>query len=393
MDIRFSSSPLANSVNTYEFLDSVLRDEAVDEVDFVVAWAKRSGLSRLKGQIENFRGRGGVLRCIVGVSQGGATVEGLEDVISLADSAWVFHDPSRTFHPKLYFARGEGTSQVLLGSSNLTAGGLGDNFEAGFTLTLNHGERDELALADEVATYISTLLSDQGSCRALTEELIQELLSDSSIDLGTERMWRQSGNSGVTTASAPPLFTRTTLPTKPLPRPQPALGTASEPSRMEGNQRTGAPRRPAGTASRVTRRWFKKLKHSDAQQTKHESSKRTGNLRLSAEHFAIDKSHYFAQELFGGLAWETAPGGKAVTTVTFDVEVGADHLGLVDLEVSHAVWRAADQGNVTTVLHWGRLSQPLQAVSYVGQFVTIERTNTDEFRLTISPEPTGEFLR
>ena len=71
------------------------------------AWAKQSGLSRLRGALAAFAGRGGKSEAIVGIDEGGATKEGLTLCLEMFDRVLIFHDPgSRTFHPKLYVVEG-----------------------------------------------------------------------------------------------------------------------------------------------------------------------------------------------------------------------------------------------------------------------------------------------
>ena len=124
MDVRFLAQPLASSESLDTFIDC-LKDPSLTELSIVTAWAKRSGLARVADRLSAFRSRGGSVRMVVGVSEGGATEEGLQLAMDLSDSAFVFHGPGRTFHPKVYSASGANQRELLVGSINLTAGGLG----------------------------------------------------------------------------------------------------------------------------------------------------------------------------------------------------------------------------------------------------------------------------
>ena len=117
MEVKFLSQPLASSDGLETFMDG-LSSPSLDRITIVSAWAKRSGLARIADRLAAFRARGGNVELIVGVSEGGATKEGLELAMDLADEAFVFHHPGRTFHPKVYLATGVSQRELLVGSSN-----------------------------------------------------------------------------------------------------------------------------------------------------------------------------------------------------------------------------------------------------------------------------------
>src|SRR5436309_3293255 len=100
MDVQFVSQPFADGYDLRDFLKTAEDDQNVTELRASVAWAKRSGLTRVQRSLEAIRGRGRV-QLIVGISEGGATRQGLELALELASDVYVFHDPTgRTFHPK-----------------------------------------------------------------------------------------------------------------------------------------------------------------------------------------------------------------------------------------------------------------------------------------------------
>src|SRR5690348_11934629 len=79
---------------------------------------------------------GGTARIILGIDEGGASIEGLRSAISDFDQATILHDTSGTFHPKLYIVSCKTASVIVVGSGNMTRGGLFENYEAGVCLDL-----------------------------------------------------------------------------------------------------------------------------------------------------------------------------------------------------------------------------------------------------------------
>jgi hypothetical protein len=161
------------------------------ELDVIVAWAKRSGLSRLQPHLEASRDRGGQARLVVGIDEGGATRQGLELARVLFDSVHVFHDRSgRTFHPKVYLAAGDVSARLLVGSHNATAGGVYFNYEAGVECVLAPPDDDDLL--DSVRDYIVRLNADTDVCKELTDAVLAEMLGNPRYRIGDEDARRRA---------------------------------------------------------------------------------------------------------------------------------------------------------------------------------------------------------
>ena len=142
----------------------------------VVAWAKESGLGHIRPLLSAFRDGGGTARIILGIDEGGATVEGLRNAISDFDEATVLHDVFWTFHPKLYIVDDKAAC-VIVRSGNMTRGGLFANYEAGVCLDLDLTQEADAQVREKVIQYTQRLLEDCTSL-PLTEGLVKKLLDD-----------------------------------------------------------------------------------------------------------------------------------------------------------------------------------------------------------------------
>lgn len=100
-------------------------------LNIVVAFAKNSGVLRLKNALENFRKSGGTVNVYVGVDLGGTSYEALTALLLYTDTLNVVHaEKAQTFHSKIYQFLGDAKSLLVVGSHNLTGGGLWTNFES-----------------------------------------------------------------------------------------------------------------------------------------------------------------------------------------------------------------------------------------------------------------------
>lgn len=418
MDLRFVAQPFAGDHNLFDFIQHATGDSFSD-LRIAVAWAKRSGLGRVSRLLKDFRSRGGRVQMLVGVSEGGATVEGLELVLELADDPWIFHDPQRTFHPKLYLATGETMATLFVGSNNLTAGGVGWNYEAAIWVDCVYSPGAP-GLIHDAQAWLNGLLDEEDVCKPLDAQLVSDLQASADISIGSEDAARRrkqpadqtpEDQDGQVSATISGIFSRPAMRMRPLvpqlrpsaapvavPPGSPALPTGKAGSGSRGGGALAVARMArapvVAPTDDVVRRWYKEMDHTAAQVPRSPGSNPTGNLRLSQEHFDIDHNRHFVEAFFGGLPWTARPGfeSEQEVEVAFDVYVAGANLGMRYLRVSHDPRRIAGQGNVATVLHWGELGAVLRAANYVGWIVTLERTLGSGFRLIISPAPTGAFI-
>jgi hypothetical protein len=416
MLVKFVTQPFEDGTDLRDFIHSVSVDPELNSLSVIVAWAKRSGLRRIQKDLEAFSLRGGCFNAIVGVSEGGATRQGLEALIALADQAHVFHDAGRTFHPKIYLAEGPDKGLLLIGSHNLTAGGLAWNHEAGLWCELDLRVEADRKLRDQVAGYFARLLADSSICLPLDGSLLVAMLAEVSLKIQDEDKSQrppvhspdapeESDSAAPGAGSGHSLFGKSsekkrTAPviTGPLQATPGASKTKTKPAATTVPTKRATSVSPGTTAipnaAKVTKRWFKLLDGTAAQQPPGAKTNPTGNLRLSQEDFAIDHTKYFRQVFFAGLAWNPRPKDPRFDTVHVPMSVSLDGVpqGVMDFEISHAPHRLSGQGNVTTVLHWKPLSATLRATSYVGRFVTLERRDDGTFALTIDKKPMGGFV-
>lgn len=419
MKLRFVGQPFVDHPNLIDFIEHA-RDEGFDELKIAVAWAKRSGIGRLWDVLEEFRAQGGKVLLILGVSEGGATKEGLELALRLADRSYVFHDPRRTFHPKVYFAISSGKRSLMVGSSNLTAGGLSWNYEASMWVEWDIGEGEDVT--DKVSAWFDGLIAETASCSPLTTQLIANLEKSDDITIGSEsrahRMQKKMSdtpedNDSAIGATISGLFKPVLAGLRKLPGLSNSIATAPTP-RSVGSSDAEKPQsttnsgsieqtvaRSLGPADQVPlptddvqRRWFKQLDHTAAQQVKSAASNPTGNLRLSREAATINHTVYFRDDFFGGLPWTPTEGktSEQEVVVGFRTWIDGRDFGIQDLRVSHDPARISGQGNVATVLHWGVLSPVLRATNYIDLYISLERTISGEYNLVISQAPRGDYI-
>ena len=142
MEAYFSAQPWEGGRNVLDFVRESVDTFPGGRLRIAVAWAKTSGINALAADIARIRAEGGRVELIAGLSAGGATRQGLERALEVFDTVHVVFDMlGPTFHPKVYLYEATSGRRLLVGSNNLTAGGLFLNSEAALELH----ESDEVA--------------------------------------------------------------------------------------------------------------------------------------------------------------------------------------------------------------------------------------------------------
>lgn len=158
---------LANEKNIGTEISKTLKSGNYEHFKFAVAYAKNSGVGRLHDDLVHFSNSGGQTEAIVGVDQHNTSYQALVNLSTFTkDNLYIHHDKGMiTFHPKVYLFGNNEFEKVIIGSSNLTAGGLYTNFEANVDITLSKSEISG-KFKTEVQNYWNFLSHDANTKKA-----------------------------------------------------------------------------------------------------------------------------------------------------------------------------------------------------------------------------------
>ncbi|OAI12472.1 hypothetical protein A1507_03060 [Methylomonas koyamae] len=152
-------------------------------LNIAVAFAKNSGVLRIKDALERFRKRGGKINAYVGVDLGGTSYEALTALLLHTNSLNVVHsEKDQTFHAKIYQFLGKDKDLIVVGSHNLTSGGLWTNFESSVLIPVDRASANEMRLLSELDDYFRELTSLKESFKSIgTQDDIDKLLQNGYI--------------------------------------------------------------------------------------------------------------------------------------------------------------------------------------------------------------------
>jgi len=126
--------------NNCDSLETQLKEEInsnnYTEISLYVAFSNSKGLKTILDSLLKFKNRGGIVKFYCGVDLLGTTKEALE-ILHKNFETYIIHvrKINIVFHPKLYIMNGDSNNKlIVIGSSNLTYGGLSSNFETSLIL-------------------------------------------------------------------------------------------------------------------------------------------------------------------------------------------------------------------------------------------------------------------
>lgn len=174
-------------------ISSDLRSGRYSKFKLAVAYAKKSGVGRIFNDLTQFTNNGGCTEAIIGIDQSNTSYQALVNLKSFAgDNLYIHKDRNAeiTFHPKIYLFGNHDIEKVIIGSSNLTAGGFYLNFEANVGITLDRSQA-ATDFKDQVNSYWQNLLTDINT-KPAEDALLKQLLElGKVIDETKQRSFRE----------------------------------------------------------------------------------------------------------------------------------------------------------------------------------------------------------
>jgi hypothetical protein len=167
-------------VRVGDFLASGFQDPNWTEFRAAVAFVKRSGTRFIAPHLSTFCKRPGAkVNISIGVDLTGSTYEGVKDLVDAVGALgklWVYRNSSNTFHPKVFVFRNGNAADIVVGSGNLTKGGLYENSEAFVRHVLDLSKAEDAALLGAIEASLDNWSTFQAKlCLPLDSAVLKEL--------------------------------------------------------------------------------------------------------------------------------------------------------------------------------------------------------------------------
>jgi hypothetical protein len=374
----------------------------IQRVIVSVAFVNQSGVELLEAQLKEYSAK---TTAFIGIRNDITSTQGAKLLLDLGVSLFLVDTGSRSvlFHPKLYLVKGADHARLVIGSANLTIGGLNNNIEAGFAIELDLKKVDEKSLVEDIEKEFDALAkeypahlihigkaSELDSLQA-TGRLIDEMTTSPprpasaatsptgdtlpriKLKVAPLRRALAAAKKAAVKPAAPPPAARRAAAAK-----QPAAAPAAPPSPPPA---PGVQYEIVWESKELTRR---DLNIPDGKNTNSTGSINLDKGLLPAE---VDHRHYFREEIFSNLSWgpsNTATVEEAYTK--FQLVLRGISYGEFDLRIAHTkgtTSAAYRQNNAMTRLSWGPMRHYVGREDLLGRTLALYRDKADSKRFVL----------
>jgi HKD family nuclease len=347
----------------------------IDDYLLSLAFVRQSGVDRIKVNLGKVLDK---IKIFIGIRNGITSIQSIFALFKIGIYPHVVDTASnnKIFHPKIYAAYNYECAHIILGSANLTNGGLNQNIEASSYIKLDRKQNnDEKYLIKLIETF-SELPSSFPDHVFKVEKPRQavQLLREGRLE--DERLTRlpsttkQQGNKE-----------RDKL------RPIPTYSKENE-SPHKGVKKRKV-RKSANAAILV---WESKpLTERSLNIPQGTNTNMTGDTNLGQGLMEdIDFQHYFRDIVFAELGWNTKPSSRSphLERAIINTEIVIKNLsyGVYALEVTHdprTNTRSYNQRNVMTKIKWGEARPLIAKRDLLGRTLKLYKKDSTDFSIVI----------
>lgn len=368
---------------------------SISRVIVSVAFANEGGVELLDSELKANAKRTTVF---IGIRNDITSIQGAKRLLSSGLDLFIVDTGSRTqiFHPKLYLVRSSESARLLIGSANLTLGGLSNNIEASVVLDLDLSNDTELAFVKSI----------EDSFDALHPRYPLHVVRMSSA-AALEKLY-ESGRLIDETIAAPPRPARSgTTPSKDsvprikleVPFRRRLVARVAKPAKKSAGTSTGGGKSskkvagatpPISTGVEFELVWRSTgLTRRDLNIPTGSTTNRTGSVNLDKGQLVsgIDHRHYFRDNVFADLNWTgTSSPSVEETYAKFQLVLKGISYGEFDLRIGHSTdtkSKSYKQNNAMTRLSWGPMRSFVARPDLIDRTLAIYRDKADSHKFVL----------
>jgi HKD family nuclease len=368
----------------------------ISQVVISVAFVNEAGVRLLEEQL---REHAALVSVFAGIRNDITSYQGIVRLHDTGATVHLVDTGSRgiLFHPKVYLVQAGDAAYVVIGSANLTPGGLNNNIEAGLLVELDTNAPADKALVEDIAAQVRALASDfpQHVVRVENSALLDELLGsgrlvDETVPPPPRPSTTVTGKTSRDTITqiplkVPRLRSSPRGPRAPRPRARVTRPVRNQAGRQDTQGVIGGP--AVGVAAELL--WESKpLTRRDLTIPNNEGTHATGSMNLDKGLLSedVDHRHYFRDVVFSQLAWERKSATVDKAEAYFHVVVKGISYGEHRLTIHHTnstTSKAYIQRNAMTRLSWGPVKHHVARADLIGRTLSLYRDTADPTKFVL----------
>jgi HKD family nuclease len=360
----------------------------IEKVILSVAFVAESGVQQIETQLKTHASH---LTIFAGIRNDITSHQALTRLRDIGGKLYTVDTGSRTviFHPKLYLVRGKNRARLVVGSANLTLGGLNNNIEAGMLLDFDLADAADKAVVAQIEAQLAALPSDHpvNIVKVTTLADLDTMLASGRIvdEMAITPPKPTTYAGGAGTDTVPRIKLKVTMLRRALKKAKAAAKKPKTTKAAAAPGKAGAPAAaPAPPAAGVALEliWESKpLTHRDLTIPVAGGTHATGSINLDKGLLPeeVDHRHYFRDDVFPHLAWAAKSATVDEAFAKFQLVIKGISYGEFDLAIRHTnstTSAAYMQRNAMTRLSWGPMREYIAKPDLIGRTLALYR---DEF--------------
>lgn len=361
----------------------------VKAVSISVAFVNEGGVEHIE---EAIKPHAKVTRLFAGVRNEITSIQGLKRLHGLIGSGLHTVDTSSrllVFHPKFFLVRGEKLAMMVVGSANLTLGGLNNNIEASILLHCDLADKSDATLVDEVEKQLDAIVKDhpENVVAVAKAAMLDELLTSGRL-IDERAAPPPRPRTAVADADDADAVPRIKLKVPRIRRPLTRAKAPPKPAAKAAKKAAAAPV-PATIGVEFELVWQSKpLTRRDLTIPTAAGTHATGSISLDKGLLAedVDHRHYFRDDVFPELTWETRSATVDEAYAKFQLVVKGVSHGDFDLAIRHTTstdTRSYEQRNAMTRLSWGPMREHVAREDLIDRTLNLYRDEADPTRFVL----------
>ncbi len=329
----------------------------------------------------------------VGIRNGITSDQGIRACLESGCKIYVVDTGSRMtiFHPKIYLCKSIDEARIIIGSANLTRGGLYSNIEASMKIVADLKLSEEAALVDDIERKLDGMIArfPDHVAEITTPDQVKSLL-DSGL-LIDERIKPAPSPSTSSTNRDHDSIPQMNLETKQA-MPDPFIPTPQDAESITAINTHSSSSPATSVIDQSGLVWVSKpLQRRALNIPSAATTNPTGSMGFTKGRLhPIDQRHYFRDVVFKDLNWEydTTPGRGHLerAEAEFLVVIKNVNYGVYVMSLTHdsrTDSRAYRQHNITTHLHWGNVKPLVSREDLLGRTMFLYLTTLGSGRFVL----------
>jgi len=354
-----------------------------------VAYVKEDGVKAIEISIRPVADRSIVF---AGIRNDLTSIQAVKRLLGLNIQLYAIDTATRQsiYHPKLYVVANDAHARVIVGSANLTFGGMYNNIEISTLMELDCANEDDAAFLGDAKKAFESLINDYPDHvfkirdTAHAEELFtQGRLADETV------IPPPSTGSTIKKGSRDSLDPMNlNLRQKPRPKAATVAPPAAQP--RAGEKTPAALSLPAGPPVSHLVWQSNALSERDLNvPSGGPGTHKTGSMGFKKGAWEMeDLRHYFRDEVFKGLAWTPKGASHERANAKCELIIKGVNYGTFEVELGHDTrtnTRSYEQHNMMTDIKWGEATKYVAQRDLLGRILYLYRkdTNPPEFVIEI----------